>query len=271
MKRTIEEWQKIVNELEWRGQILLWELRVALLSCPPEIRKRYAVFGEGHLIVGNISDGNHGGGSGGGSSGKGIDKSGESCIIKGRGNGTHSSSKMKQSVRKVGAMDPNDHEAIISTLEHFEEKYRNKFREYALVITSQGDIYFCRGDEGTVNTTILLGKEKMRGSWNTHNHPPGTGEYTFSKEDIFSFCDDGSYCMRATDSVFTYELTRSNKMPTQRQIMNVYSDYYSNRWILLDKAGKTMFDTAYDEMNIVVENVALKFGMKYRRWGNDEK
>lgn len=69
MKRTVNEWQKRIDALRISGQLLVLELRVA------ELRKRYAVFGEGHRIVGNVSDGS--GGKGGG----GVDKSGKSGII----------------------------------------------------------------------------------------------------------------------------------------------------------------------------------------------
>jgi len=69
MKRTVNEWQKRIDALRISGQLLVLELRIA------ELRKRYAVFGEGHKIVGNVSDGS--GGKGGG----GVDKSGKSGII----------------------------------------------------------------------------------------------------------------------------------------------------------------------------------------------
>ena len=42
MKRTIKEWQKDVDELNIRGERLLWELRVVLLQCPSEYREKFA-------------------------------------------------------------------------------------------------------------------------------------------------------------------------------------------------------------------------------------
>lgn len=42
MKRTIKEWQKVVDELNIRGERLLWELRVVLLQCPSEYREKFA-------------------------------------------------------------------------------------------------------------------------------------------------------------------------------------------------------------------------------------
>ncbi|MGN0589305.1 MAG: phage minor capsid protein [Ruminiclostridium sp.] len=203
---------------------------------------------------------------------KSLDKLTNGGIIKGRGSGlkTANPQNWKQNAKRVGSIDVSDEKAVIETMERFEEKYRNKEREYCMVISRTGDVYLARGDSGNVDTTELLGKKIMNGSWNSHNHPPGAGNYTFSiSDDIPSFWDDGSQIMRATDEKYTYQLIRPKKLPSLEEFKEQYYINWNNRLEILDNNKVSMMDFEYNEIEVVMATTCKHFNIDYRRWEND--
>ena len=106
---------------------------------------------------------------------------------------------------------------INNTLKIFEEQIKNDKIENAIIITREGEIYQCFGNENNVWPDIDLG-DKLIGSYVTHNHVYDRTEFGFSMADINLFEKYKLSKIRGIDYKYTYELNKNGKdtlrMPT---------------------------------------------------------
>lgn len=189
---------------------------------------------------------------------KTVDKSGESGIIKGRSRGSGIKSS-EHYFKKVGKIDFNDQNAIDISMNDFEEMYKDSEIEHCRVITALGDVYDVHGDSDTVDTTLL--GDKMRGSINSHNHVTGRSQFSFSKEDIYSSAEDGSWISSAFDEKYKYSM-EFNATVTEDDVYNAYNEAtmtVMNRKIFVGDV------TDENEQHEIVKETCRILGIKYER------
>lgn len=174
-------------------------------------------------------------------------------------------SPAKSYVHKIGTIDFNDKKAVTEYMEKFENKFAHKDREYCLVITKNGDVYVAKGGTAEIDTDNIFGS-KMRGSYNTHTHPPDQTEYSFSTRDISGAIYDGTSVMRASDTNYCYEIRFNGKKFTEEEIAEAIHTADNLKYPSYDKKGYTMNDFSENIQHSVVEDVCEILGVEYTRW-----
>ncbi len=168
-------------------------------------------------------------------------------------------------MHKVGTVDFNDKKAVYELMERFEDKFNSKSREYCLVIAKDGSVYMARGRAAEIDTDVIFGS-KLRGSYNTHTHPPDQTEYSFSKQDIYGAAADGSAVMRAADDRFRYEIDFKGTKLTRNDVEDAIYHAELCRPESYDKKGYTLNDFAENEQHSMIEDICEQLGVEYTRW-----
>lgn len=168
-------------------------------------------------------------------------------------------------MHKVGTVDFNDKKAVYELMERFEDKFNSKSREYCLVIANDGTVYMARGRAAEIDTDIIFG-DKMRGSYNTHTHPPDQTEYSFSKQDIYGAAADGSAVMRAADDKFRYEVRLNGKKITQEDVTAALQNANDFKYDSYDNKGYLIGDYKINKSHSIIEDVCEQLGVEYTRW-----
>lgn len=184
----------------------------------------------------------------------------------GRGAGSSTPSNAKDGfVHKIGNIDFNDKKAVTEYMEKFENKFAHKDREYCLVITPNGEIYVAKGRAAEIDTDKIFGN-KMKGSWNTHTHPPDQTEYSFSTRDVSGAVLDGTSVMRASDTKYCYEIRFNGKKFTEDEIIDIIGTAKELRNDSFDAKGYTMADYADKYEHSIIEDICEMLGVEYKRW-----
>lgn len=184
----------------------------------------------------------------------------------GRGAGSSTSSNAKDGfVHKIGNIDFNDKKAVTEYMEKFENKFAHKDIEYCLVITPNGEIYVAKGRAAEIDTDKIFG-DKMKGSWNTHTHPPDQTEYSFSTRDVSGAVLDGTSVMRASDTKYCYEIRFNGKTFTEDVIIDIIGTAEDLRYDSFDAKGYTMADYADKFRHSIIEDICEMLGVEYKRW-----
>lgn len=182
----------------------------------------------------------------------------------GRGAGKPVTYGKNSFMHKVGTVDFNDKKAVYELMERFEDKFNSKSREYCLVVAKDGTVYMARGRSAEIDTDIIFGS-KLRGSYNTHTHPPNQTEYSFSKQDIYGAAADGSAVMRAADDKYRYEINFNGRKFSRNDVEDAiyHSELY--RPESYDKKGYTLNDFAENEQHSMIEDICEQLGVEYTR------
>lgn len=184
----------------------------------------------------------------------------------GRGAGSSTPSNAKDGfVHKIGNIDFNDKKAVTEYMEKFENKFAHKDREYCLVITPNGEIYVAKGRAAEIDTDKIFGN-KMKGSWNTHTHPPDQTEYSFSTRDVSGAVLDGTSVMRASDTKYCYEIRFNGKTFTEDVIEDAIYIAKDAKYPSFDSKGYSMNDFAENLEHSIIEDVCEILGVEYKRW-----
>ncbi len=183
----------------------------------------------------------------------------------GRGSGAPVTYGKNSFMHKVGTVDFNDKKAVYELMERFEDKFNSKSREYCLVIAKDGSVYMARGRAAEIDTDVIFGS-KLRGSYNTHTHPPDQTEYSFSKQDIYGAAADGSAVMRAADDRFRYEIDFKGTKLTRNDVEDAIYHAELCRPESYDKKGYTLNDFAENEQHSMIEDICEQLGVEYTRW-----
>lgn len=171
-------------------------------------------------------------------------------------------------MHKVGTVDVNDKKAVYELMERFEDKFSSKSREYCLVVAKDGSVYMARGRAAEIDTDIIFGS-KLRGSYNTHTHPPDQTEYSFSKQDIYGAAADGSAVMRAADDKYRYEIDFKGMKLSRNDVENAVSNANVLKHDSYDKKGYTLNNFAENEQHSIIEDICEQLGVEYTRWKKD--
>ncbi len=184
----------------------------------------------------------------------------------GRGANLSTSSSSKDSfVHKIGTIDFNDKKAVTEYMEKFENKFAHKDREYCLVITPNGDMYVAKGRAAEIDTDKIFG-DKLKGSWNTHTHPPDQTEYSFSTRDVSGAALDGTAVMRASDTKYCYEIRFNGKKFSEDELVDAIGIAKELRNDSFDAKGYTMADYVDKYEHSIIEDICETLGVEYTRW-----
>lgn len=183
----------------------------------------------------------------------------------GRGAGKSSTYGENSFLHKVGTVDFNDKKAVYELMERFEDKFNSKSREYCLVVATDGSVYMARGRAAEIDTDIVFGS-KLRGSYNTHTHPPDQTEYSFSKQDIYGAAADGSAVMRAADDKYRYEIKFNGAKLSRNDVENAISSVHSLWMDSYSDKGYTLNDYEENRQHSQIEDICEQLGVEYKRW-----
>ena len=145
-------------------------------------------------------------------------------------------------------IDSKNEKEILECLEKYEKTIRSDDIENAIVVTKNGEVYQCFGNNSSVWVDYDL-KEKLNEAYITHNHPENETQYSFSEDDIALFNNYNLKILRGTDNKYTYELTRNPKEIDEIAIEDLMNEENGMHAINISRASR---------MNI-----------GYRRWKND--
>ncbi|MCL1988998.1 MAG: hypothetical protein FWG64_13660 [Firmicutes bacterium] len=112
----------------------------------------------------------------------------------------------------ISHIDINNQAEVQLQLENFAQKYANATIEYSCEICTDGTVYTLRGNETSVDPTII-GITKLVGAIGIHNHPPnpnGTAYDSFSKSDLLFCCKykQGKQYVVSLDRRNAFEFTK---------------------------------------------------------------
>ena len=142
-------------------------------------------------------------------------------------------------ITEVRKIDFNDEEAIEREIEQFTNAYANDSVENALVISPTGNVYILRGNEETVNPSIIS-RNELKGSIVVHNHPPDW-EDSFSRMDFTAF--------------FKYKLSRQEVISG-----NLHNTMrYNGSTISADKAWE-LYNEAFNEIRQAAKMIQTHVG-----------
>ena len=168
-------------------------------------------------------------------------------------------------VHKIGSIDVNDKNAVTSYMQKFEDKFSGKDKEYCLVIGKKGDVYVAKGREAEIDTDRIFGS-KMKGSCNTHTHPPDQTEYSFSTRDISGAIYDGTSVMRASDTTYCYQIDFKGKRFTEDEVLEAMEKAERLKNDSFDEKGYTAVDFDENIQHSIVEDICEQLGVEYTRW-----
>lgn len=148
----------------------------------------------------------------------------------------------------LGRIEKFNQKNIYNTLKRYEKIIKDDKIENAIVITSNGEIYQCFGNESNVWPDEDLG-DKLIGAIVTHNHPIHKTNYSFSNADISLFEKYNLKLLRGIDKKYTYELN-SNK----NHVLEMPEDYLFNN---------------YGYEHLMTIQYAIDKNVYYMRWKNE--
>ena len=146
---------------------------------------------------------------------------------------------------ELDPVDIKNQAAVTARIEAFERAARNYSTEHALVITRDGRVFECFGNERAVWPGADL-PGMLEGAHITHNHVKEYTEYSLSKDDRIMFLENGLSVLRGTDFKYTYQMDRSGLADTMPDGLDPENVQHEKR---------------------IEEAKMLGFG--YRRWEND--
>lgn len=129
-----------------------------------------------------------------------------------------------------------DYEDRREVLLSYEKSIVDEPVENAIVITTDGKIYRCKGTLNGVYPDTDLG-EQLYGAYVTHNHPIGSNnEYSFSDDDIALFRKYNLSTLRGIDELFEYELSLATNSIDQEIFIFDIDEYSFRHNVVICKA-----------------------------------
>lgn len=206
-----------------------------------EARGRHYIKGEHGYFMGSVSDGHSGGSSGGYSSGNAREFA-------------------ESTYKQIGHIDVTDKKQVEAVLSDFEQRYKDSDIEHCIVITENGDVFDVSGGRYNVDPAVL--GDKTQNSINEHNHVTGLSQYSFSKEDVYESCKDGSKVAMAFDEKYKYSMTFDNKVSCDK----VHDVYVEAEMSLMTRKALGEIVLPENEQHEVVKLTCESLGIKYERW-----
>lgn len=144
------------------------------------------------------------------------------------GESRYSNDKKKVKVVREPDIAYNDTKAIEARFWRFCEEHRDSDIEYALVITTDGEVYHITGDSDSVDLSAI--GEKLNGAKMIHNHPDnedGPGD-CFSKEDFSAYFAWSMGQLDVTSGLGRYTMRyNGGTIITAAQAEKLYDEMYN--------------------------------------------
>lgn len=147
-------------------------------------------------------------------------------------------------------IDYNDLKMVNSCMEKYEKVIISDKIENAIVITSNGNVYQCFGNENSVWPNVDLGNELIN-AYVTHNHPIKETGFSFSSADVNLFESYNLKKLRGIDEKYLYELDRSKNCNLE-----------------LPKFDEELEDTTFEHLKLI--EFSINKNIFYRRVKNEE-
>ena len=163
-------------------------------------------------------------------------------------NNNNNTSENHPEPKLIGTINPNKVKDINNVLKSLESQIKDDKIENAIVITKDGEIYQCFGNEHNVWPDIDLG-DKLYNSYITHNHPKNETLFSFSQADIELFEKYQLIKLRGVDYKYTYEFSKLGKSK-----LSIPDDYLFN-------------DYGLDHLKSI--QYAIENDISYMRWNNE--
>lgn len=146
-------------------------------------------------------------------------------------------------------IDYNDLKMVNNCMEKYEKVIISDKIENAIVITSNGNVYQCFGNENSVWPNVDLGNELIN-AYVTHNHPIKETGFSFSSADVDLFESYNLKKLRGIDEKYLYELDRSKKCDLE-----------------LPKFDEELEDTTFEHLKLI--EFSINKNIFYRRVKNE--
>lgn len=158
--------------------------------------------------------------------------------------------------RKLGNIDVKDTKAVNAYLEETEAAIRSAAEEHAVAITEAGEVLHVKGGVANVDITII-GKDKLKGSKVTHNHPDvdGAPGGSLSPEDVGIFFLVGLQGLRAADSERRYLMRRTKDEKLSQEEVDDF--LFQARTQALENLTIEQALSGYDEKHLTMIQLAL--------------
>ena len=147
-------------------------------------------------------------------------------------------------------IDYNDLKMVNSCMKKYEKVIISDKIENAIVITSNGNVYQCFGNENSVWPNVDLGNELIN-AYVTHNHPIKETGFSFSSADVNLFESYNLKKLRGIDEKYLYELDRSKNCNLE-----------------LPKFDEELEDTTFEHLKLI--EFSINKNIFYRRVKNEE-
>lgn len=147
-------------------------------------------------------------------------------------------------------IDYNDLKMVNSCMEKYEKVIISDKIENAIVITSNGNVYQCFGNENSVWPNVDLGNELIN-AYVTHNHPIKETGFSFSSADVNLFESYNLKKLHGIDEKYLYELDRSKNCNLE-----------------LPKFDEELEDTTFEHLKLI--EFSINKNIFYRRVKNEE-
>lgn len=147
-------------------------------------------------------------------------------------------------------IDYNDLKMVNSCMEKYEKVIISDKIENAIVITSNGNVYQCFGNENSVWPNVDLGNELIN-AYVSHNHPIKETGFSFSSADVNLFESYNLKKLRGIDEKYLYELDRSKNCNLE-----------------LPKFDEELEDTTFEHLKLI--EFSINKNIFYRRVKNEE-
>ena len=171
-------------------------------------------------------------------------------------------------ITKAGEIDYNDRELCIEGLENIEKQIINDPVESSVIITSDGNVWYCKGGQKGVNYMEI--QSDLKGSYSYHNHPIDVTEFSFSSDDVGLFIELEQVYSKASDLEYEYVMERTED--------TVIADFYTVQNLYMKIAHEEVYGLVYeniiDEVDInheVMLRLQKELGFKYWRKKRDQQ
>lgn len=177
------------------------------------------------------------------------------------GESRYSNDKKKVKVVREPDIAYNDTKAIEARFWRFCEEHRDSDIEYALVITTDGEVYHITGDSDSVDISII--GEKLNGAKVIHNHPDNKNDYgdCFSKTDFSTYFRWSIGQLDVTSGLGRFTMKYSGNTMTAEKAVQLYDEAYNevvNSALWGGKTIRYIQKCVMEELNAKLEHLEYK-------------
>lgn len=166
-------------------------------------------------------------------------------------------------INEVASVDYNDEKQCILGLESIEKQSVELPYEINCTITSDGKVWYCIGDNASVDPSGIT--SSLKGSYSYHNHPIEETYHSFSNKDVAFFIEKGQKYSKASDLEYEYimERTDDTKELDYDTVVEMFDEIQMKESFQLAMDGEIEDIDVYHETMV---RLSEKLGINYRRY-----